>query len=86
MNVRMEVDTRMAAVTHPCQEGTYYRKFAISVRDSGKLMKVTSVGTKKVLSIDGFVRTVVEGPMHWTWDTKTHWPDDRFVNCFLICH
>jgi hypothetical protein len=49
MNVRMEVDTRMAAVTHPCQEGTYYRKFAISVRDSGKLMKVTSVGTKKVL-------------------------------------
>jgi hypothetical protein len=77
MNARMEVDTRLGAVTHPCQEGTRYRKFSISVRDSGKYMKVTTIGTKKVLSIDGYVRTVVEGPMHWVWDPSYHWPDDR---------
>jgi len=77
MNARMEVDTRQAAVTHPCQKGTKYRKFAVSVRDIGKRMKVTSIGTKKVLSIEGFVRTVVEGPMHWVWDKSYPWPDDR---------
>jgi hypothetical protein len=75
MNVRMEVDTRQAAVSHPCQAGTRYRKFAITVRDSGKQMKVTSIGMKKILSIEGFVRTVVQGPMH-AWDA-TPWPDDR---------
>jgi hypothetical protein len=80
MNSRMEVDTRQAAVTHPCQAGTRYRKFAVSIRDLSKNMKVTSIGTKKVLSIDGYVRTVVEGPMYWRWDPTSPWPDATYVH------
>jgi hypothetical protein len=80
MNSRMEVDTRQAAVSHPCQAGTRYRRFAISIRDLSKDMKVTSIGTKKVLSIDGYVRTIVEGPMHWRWDPSNPWPDATYVH------
>jgi hypothetical protein len=88
MNSRMEVDTRQAAVSHPCQAGTRYRRFAISIRDTAKDMKVTSVGTKKVLSIDGYVRTVVEGPMYWLWDPTNPWPDGTYVNVIyaIIIH
>jgi hypothetical protein len=75
MNSRMEVDTRQAAVSHPCQAGTRYRRFAVSIRDLSKDMKVTSIGTKKVLSIDGYVRTIVEGPMYWRYDPTNPWPD-----------
>jgi len=80
MNSRMEVDTRQAAVSHPCQAGTRYRRFAFSIRDMSKDMKVTSIGTKKVLSIDGYVRTVVEGPMSWFWDQSKPWPDGTYVH------
>jgi hypothetical protein len=74
-NSRMESATRNGAVNHPCKEGSIYRRFAFSMKDDNKYLNITSVGTKVILSIDGFVRTVVEGPI--TRYPSTIWPDGR---------
>jgi hypothetical protein len=79
MNDRMEVATPQGAVTHPCQKGTRYRRFAFSSLDQTKFLNITTVGTKKILRIDGFVRTVVEGPIYWFWSPSVVWPDGRYV-------
>lgn len=63
MNARFEVATPVGAVTHPCQVDTRYRRFAFSVKDSEKIMTIETAGTKKLVSVDGFVRTVVDGPI-----------------------
>ena len=78
MNERMEVATYQGAVTHPCQEGTRYRRYSFTTLDQKKLMNITSIGTKKILSVDGFVRTVVEGPITWSSRTQSKvWSDGR---------
>jgi hypothetical protein len=74
-NARMETATRNGPVTHPCQKGTTYRRFAFSMKDSDKYLEIKTVGTKKILRMDGFVRTVVEGDIA-TWQ-KNVWPDGR---------
>ena len=77
LNARTEVATHQGAITHPCQKGTRYRRFAFSSKDKDKYVDITTNGTKKILSIDGFVRTVVEGPIHWIHDQRVAWQDGR---------
>lgn len=77
LNTRMEFATEIGAVTHPCQRGTRYRRFAFSAKDERKYIDITTVGNRKVLSIDGFVRTVVEGPITYRWDEAVVFQDGR---------
>jgi hypothetical protein len=74
-NARMETATRNGPVTHPCQKGTTYRRFAFCMKDSEKYLEIKTVGTKKILRMDGFVRTVVEGEIT-AWPNIV-WPDGR---------
>ncbi|KAI2497377.1 Protein of unknown function (DUF1501) [Fragilaria crotonensis] len=64
MNAKMETATRIGAVTHPCQKGSRFRRYAFSSKDYGKYMEIKTVGTKRIIKIDGFVRTVVQGPVY----------------------
>lgn len=77
LNARMEVATPQGAVTHPCQAGTRYRRFSFSLKDDEKYLDITTVGTKRVLRVDGFVRTVVEGPIVSIWDPTVVFQDGR---------
>lgn len=63
LNARMEVGTPQGPVTHPCAKGTRYRRFAFSSKDMDKYVDVKQVGSKHILSVDGFVRTVIDGPI-----------------------
>ena len=76
MNARMEIATQQGAVTHPCQKGTRYRRFALSSLDQGKFVDIKTIGTKKILMVDGFVRTVVQGPLT-AFQQSVAWPDGR---------
>jgi hypothetical protein len=77
MNARMETATYNAAVTNPCQMGTRYRVFSFSSKDHDKYLEIESIGNKKVLRVDGFIRTVVNGPIFNTWKPSSEWPDGR---------
>jgi hypothetical protein len=77
MNSRMETATHQGAVTHPCQKGTRYRRYAFSSKDRSKYVDISTVGNKRIISIDGFVRTVVNGPIVNFYDTSMAWPDGR---------
>lgn len=67
LNARFEVPSRIGPVTQPCQQGTRYRFGAFSVKDSGKVLEVDTAvigGTeRKLLSIEGHVRTIVNSPI-----------------------
>jgi hypothetical protein len=77
MNARMETATRNGAVTHPCQKGSIYRSFAFSIKDNQKYLSIKTVGNKRVITIDGFVRTVISGAVSNTWNPSATWPDGR---------
>jgi hypothetical protein len=77
MNSRMETATYNSAVTHPCQKDTRYRRYAFTAKDREKYMDIETVGGKKILRVDGFVRTVVNGPIFNTWYPSREWPDGR---------
>ena len=77
MNARTDTASFSFGVTHPCQNGTRYRRYAFSVKDWEKYMDIETVGNKKILKIDGFVRTVVNGPIYNPWDPSSVWPDGR---------
>jgi hypothetical protein len=82
LNARYPVATQLGAVTHPCQKGTRYRRFSFSAKDSDKILVIETSAVnpiKKILSIDGFVRTVVDGPVVTTLRDGTLFeiPDDR---------
>jgi hypothetical protein len=77
LNAKMETATHNGAVTHPCQKGTRYRLYAFSSKDYEKYLEIETVGKKRVLKIDGFVRTVVDGPISKSWDPSVTWPDGR---------
>jgi hypothetical protein len=76
-NSRMETATRNGAVTHPCHRGSSYRRFAFSGKDNQKYVTISTIGTKKVIEIDGFIRTVVSGPISSTRNSSVTWPDGR---------
>jgi uncharacterized protein (DUF1501 family) len=75
-NARMETATRNGPVTHPCQKGTTYRRFAFSMKDSEKYLEIKTFGNKKIIRMDGFVRTVVEGEITGGWQDII-WRDGR---------
>ena len=77
MNSKMETATHQGAVTHPCQKGTRYRRYAFTSHDTSKYVDISTVGNKRIISIDGFIRTVVNGPIVNFWDTSMAWPDGR---------
>ena len=77
LNARMEVATPHGAVTHPCQAGTRYRKFAFSTKDNEKYVDITTVGNKHILRVDGFVRTVIDGPIVAFWDNTVRFTDEQ---------
>ena len=79
MNSKMETATRIGAVTHPCQKGSRFRRYAFSSKDYGKYMDIKTVGTKRIIKVDGFVRTVVQGPIYKFWNPSVVWPDGRCV-------
>ena len=84
MNAKMETATHIGAVTHPCQKGSVYRRYAFSSKDAGKYMDIQTVGSKSVISVDGFVRTVVQGPVYQFWDPSVVWPDGRYVSMIAL--
>jgi hypothetical protein len=61
MNARFDQPSPQGGVTHACQQGTRYRRFAFSNKDIEKIVTIASIrsSTKKTLSVDGYVRTVV---------------------------
>jgi hypothetical protein len=80
VNAKMETATHVGAVTHPCQKGSVYRRYAFSSKDLGKYMDIETVGTKRIIKVDGFVRTVVEGSIYQFWNPSVVWPDGRYVS------
>lgn len=71
---RQHMNDRMGIAT---EKGTWYRLHAFSSLDQTKFMKITTVGSKKILSVDGFVRTVVQGPVSWFYTQSVAWADGR---------
>jgi hypothetical protein len=76
-NSRMETATRNAAVTHPCEKGTTYRRYAFSMKDNYKYVNLTTIGNKVIMKVDGFVRTVVERNISRFRFPEIVWPDGR---------
>lgn len=76
MNARFEFATLLGAVTHPCQKNTRYRRFALSHKDKFKVLTIDTVGSKTLLILDGFVRTIVNGPVVST-DGKDTFEDGK---------
>jgi hypothetical protein len=75
LNARQDVATQQGAVTHPCHAGARYRRFAFSSKDYVKQIEIETSGTKRIVKVDGFVRTVVEGPVHWKRDASVTFDD-----------
>jgi hypothetical protein len=64
LNARREVATVQGMVTHPCEAGARYRRYAFSDQDFGKNITIdVQASNRTVISVDGFVRTVVAGPV-----------------------
>jgi hypothetical protein len=62
------VSSQMGLVhtSNPCEAGSRYRRFAFLMNDRGRTIKITtsfSNPSKKILSVDGQIRTVVDGPV-----------------------
>lgn len=77
-NTRQEVAVPQGAVTYPCQKGAVYRRFALSSKDSKKQLEIETSETMRILRVDGFVRTVVEGPVHWREDASVTFDDGSY--------
>lgn len=77
LNARISVATPQGAVTHPCSEGARYRRYAFTFKDRNKMLTIETIPgtTKKTLTVDGFVRTVVNGPIHWRRDASAVYED-----------
>jgi hypothetical protein len=71
MNARYEVASPVGAVTHACQKGTRYRKYTFSAKDREKIVTIVEKGSKILLILDGFVRTMVDGPITDKYDKVT---------------
>lgn len=83
MNSRFEVATPNYAVTHPCQMGTRYRRFTFSEKDEKKVLTVVTRGAKVYLILDGFIRTIVDGPLT-SKDGVKEFVDGRCVCCVAL--
>ena len=55
--------------THPCSQDARYRKYAFARTDKERYVTIQSIGSKRVLSINGQIRTVVKFVKKGTWDS-----------------
>jgi len=54
--------------TGPCNESAKYRRYAVLSVDDNRFVEVTESPydpTKLILSVDGLVRTIVDGPFQY---------------------
>lgn len=59
LNHRFEHATPQGIVSHPCQVGTRYRRYAFSDKDRNDQLQIRTVGGTKVFLVDGQIRTVL---------------------------
>ena len=75
LNARHEAPQAFGAVTHPCEVGTRFRRFAFSSKDDPYSVQITTLNDKKVLKVNNAIRTVVDGSMNSADSMKTPVPD-----------
>jgi hypothetical protein len=69
LNHRFEHASPQGIVTHPCQVGTRYRRYAFSDKDRNDQLQIRTVGSNKVFLVDGQIRTVLPAETTATlWD------------------
>jgi len=59
--------------TGPCNQSAKYRRYAILSADDNRFVEVTESPydpTKLILSVDGLVRTIVDGPFQYGYSTE----------------
>lgn len=63
-NARKTTTSEQGAPTHPCEAGSYYRKYAMATKDAEYFVTIStdSVTNRKILSRDGQARTVFDTP------------------------
>lgn len=78
LNARQGVATPQGAVVNPCHTGARYRRYAFSYSDRNGYMTIETVpgfNNKRMLKVNGFVRTVVDGPVHFRQNANTIFED-----------
>jgi hypothetical protein len=75
LNARQEAPQAFGAVTHPCEIGTRFRRFAFSAKDEAYSVQVITLNDKKVLKVNSAIRTVVDGSLNSADSLKTPVPD-----------
>jgi hypothetical protein len=61
MNARFEFASPVGSVTHPCQQGTRYRRFLFSSKDYEKVVTLKKAGNVTNVYLDGFLRSTIVG-------------------------
>ena len=61
MNARYEFASPVGSVTHPCQQGTRYRRYLFSSKDYEKVVTLQKVGGGTNVYLDGFLRSTLVG-------------------------
>lgn len=70
LNHRFEHATPQGIVSHPCQAGTRYRRYAFSDKDRNDQLQIRTVGNTKVFLVDGQIRTILPPDTTATlWDS-----------------
>jgi hypothetical protein len=75
LNARHEAPQAFGAVTHPCEVGTRFRRFAFSSKDDAYSVQITTLNDKKVLKVNNAIRTVVDGSLNSADSMKSPVPD-----------
>jgi predicted RNA-binding protein associated with RNAse of E/G family len=61
MNARFEFASPVGSVTHPCQQGTRYRRFLFSSKDYEKVVTLKKAGNVTNVYLDGLLRSTIVG-------------------------
>lgn len=61
MNARYEFASPVGSVTHPCQQGTRYRRYLFSSKDYEKVVTLQKAGSFTNVYLDGFLRSTLVG-------------------------
>lgn len=59
LNHRSVMPSHMGIPTHPCEEGTRYRRYAFSDKDRESVVEVRTDANRKILLVDGQARSVL---------------------------
>lgn len=85
-NARFKTGSPYGNPTHPCQENTYYRRFAFTHKDNGQFVNIqTRSNGQKALVLNNVILTLVDGPVFYYDDPfelqKTELPDGEYEIC-----